>query len=136
MIALSRQMGGFKLGEDVFKGADDLYRFSGEAATGVSNEIYMNYAAMPGAVKVLRSLPFFGSPFASFGYSMLAKTGKTAMNNPAFFNKVNFVLKELSGGKSPLEKDALANNKYYQWYNKEGMVSGEVRAVLCRCPCA
>lgn len=111
------------LGKDVFVGSDNLYRFTADKAAEISNEIYMNYAAMPGAVKVLRSMPFFGSPFASFSYAMMAKTGKTAINNASFFNKVQFALKELGGGKSPLEKDALKNNKYYQWYNKDGMVS-------------
>lgn len=111
-----------KLGRDVFYGADGLYRFSPDAAAEMANEIYMNYAAMPGAVKVLRTLPFFGSPFFAFTYAMLAKTGKTAIDNPAFFNKVNFALKELSGKKTPLEKQAL-ESKYYDWYKKNGMVS-------------
>ena len=115
--------GRFKLGDEVFAGNDGLYRFTADKAAEVANEIYMNYSAMPGAVKVLRSMPFFGSPFASFSYAMLAKTGKTAANNLSFFNKVQYALKELGGGKSPLEKDNLANNKYYQWYNKDGMVS-------------
>lgn len=121
MLKMSK-WGNFKVGRDVFLGSDGLWRFSPDAGAEVANEIYMNYAAMPGAVKVLRTLPFLGSPFFAFTYAMLAKTGKTAIDNPAFFNKVNFALKELSGGKSPLEKQAL-ESKYYDWYKKNGMVS-------------
>lgn len=120
---IGKWAGGLKSGQDVFIGADGLYRFSADKAAEISNEIFMNYKAMPGAVKVMRSMPFFGSPFFSFSYAMMAKTGKAVANNPAFLNKVQFALKELGGGKSPLEKDALANNKYYQWLNKDGMVS-------------
>jgi len=82
----------------------------------------MNYAAMPGAVKVLRSMPLFGMPFASFMYAMLTKTGQTALYNPSFFNKVQFMLNELNGGRSPIEKLAL-NQPYYQWMRENGMVS-------------
>jgi hypothetical protein len=98
-----------------------LYKLSPERATELANEIYMNYAAMPGAVKVLRSAPLFGSPFASFLYAMVGKTAKTAAYNPAIFNKVNFLLDEVAGSKSPLEKKAL-QLQYYKWLNTPGMI--------------
>lgn len=96
------------------------YRLSVVKALEASNMIYMNYAAMPGGVKVLRSLPFLGSPFASFMYAMAQKTGQSLAYNPATFNKIQFLLKEISGGKSPLENKAL-DEPYNLWYNREGM---------------
>jgi hypothetical protein len=98
-----------------------LFRIKPERATELANEIYMNYAAMPGAVKVLRNMPILGSPFSSFLYAMLGKTAKTVAYNPAIFNKVNFLLSEVSGSKSPIEKEAL-QSQYYQWLNTPGMV--------------
>lgn len=103
------------------KNATRYFRISPQKASAISNEIYMNYAAMPAAVRALRSLPVLGSPFFSFAYAMALKTGKTAISNPAAFNKVNFFLKELEANKSPLEKRAL-QSKYYSWYNRPGMV--------------
>lgn len=96
------------------------YRLKAIKSLEVANEIYMNYAALPGAIKALRSLPVMGHPFASFAYLMATKTGKALVYNPAAFNKVQFFLKELSGGKSPLEQKALTE-PYYQWYNRLGM---------------
>lgn len=84
-------------------------------------EIYLNYQAMPGFVKMMRTMPILGAPFISFVYGMSANTIKTGMFNPAFFNKMQFMLKEISGRKSPLEKEALAG-EYYNWLDKEGMV--------------
>lgn len=98
-----------------------LYRLTPSKASEAVNEIYMNYAAMPGAIKVLRSLPILGSPFASFAYAMGIKTAKTAMYNPAIFNKINSLLSEISGPTSPLEKEAL-KNKYYARFGQPGMV--------------
>lgn len=98
------------------------YRVSVEKAVQIADSLQMNYAAMPAAVKVLRSLPFFGMPFASFAFGMLSKTGQAAMYNPAFFNKVSSALNEINGGRSPLEKLAL-QSPYYKWYNEQGMVS-------------
>jgi len=43
---------------------EHLWKLSPDKATEVVNEIYMNYGAMPAAVKVLRSMPVFGAPFA------------------------------------------------------------------------
>jgi hypothetical protein len=102
-------------------GADYLYKIKPIKAVEIAHEIYMNYQAMPGAVKVLRTLPFLGSPFASFMYGMGVKTGKAAVKNTAIFNKVNFLLKEASGQNTPLEKEAL-DQPYYQWYKRGGMV--------------
>lgn len=98
------------------------YKVSVDKAVQISDSLQMNYAAMPAAVKVLRSLPFFGMPFSSFAFGMLSKTGQAAMYNPAFFNKVASALNEINGGRSPLEKLAL-KSPYYQWYNEQGMVS-------------
>lgn len=57
----------------------------------------------------------------SFSYGMASLTGKTAVENTAFFNKIQFLLHEISGSKSPLEKDSL-DNKYYEWLDRPGML--------------
>jgi len=98
-----------------------LWKIKPEKAFEIANEAYMNYLAMPGVVKIARSMPIIGAPFFSFTYGASALTLKTGLYNPAYFNKVNFLLKELSGAKSPLEKEALAD-QYSSWLNKEGMV--------------
>jgi len=98
------------------------YKFTPDKALEESSEIYMNYAAMPKAVKVLRSLPVLGSPFVAFQWAMLHKTGQTIVSNPELLNKIQFAIGEINGGRSPLERSAL-EKPYYQWYNKMGMVS-------------
>lgn len=91
-----------------------LYRFSPEAAMRVANTAYMNYAAMPAFVKMLRQVPVLGSPFVSFSYAMLPKIGQTLLYNPAIFNKINFTLDEIGrvNPPGPLEKSALASPYY------------------------
>lgn len=89
------------------------YRIGADKATELANEIFLNYNAMPGAVKVMRNFPIVGSPFFSFTYGMAAKTINTAFTNPAVFNKVNFALNDYGGLESPLQKRAL-NEPYYQ----------------------
>ena len=82
--------------------------------------MYLNYAAMPGAVKVLRNMPIFGSPFVSFMYGMASKTGQTLVHNPAAFNKVNLAMNEFGGTKTPLEKKALETS-FYSYLKQPGM---------------
>lgn len=96
----------------------DLYKFSPLKAAEVSNEAFMNYAAMPAAVRVLRSMPILGSPFVSFTYGMLGKAGKTLVQNPSLFNKVTFTKDEISrtSPQTPLEKSAL-EGPYYNYLN-------------------
>jgi hypothetical protein len=76
---------------------------------------------MPGAVKVLRSLPFLGAPFVSFQYGMGTKLGKTLMYNPGILNEINYALSEFQGRKSALESKSI-DSKYYQYLNREGIV--------------
>jgi hypothetical protein len=84
-------------------------------------ETYMNYASMPDFVKVMRALPLVGSPFLSFAYAMGLKTAKTAINNPAIFNKVGFLMNEITGERSPAEKTALAQ-QYNSYLNSPAVV--------------
>lgn len=105
-----------------FKNGEKYYKLSPEKALDISNEIFMNYAAMPAFVKAVRSLPILGSPFFSFQYAMLGKTGKTLLNNPAAFNQVNFLMKELEADRSPVEREAL-RTKYYSYLDKPGMIN-------------
>lgn len=86
------------------------YLLTPEAAIGVVNELGTNYAAAPAIVQAMRMIPIVGSPFVAFPYLMTAKVGKTLAFNPAFFNKVAFGMREISGRKSPLEKEALGLN--------------------------
>ena len=99
----------------------EKYRISPLKAMEISQEIYMNYAAMPGFVKAMRTLPLAGFPFVSFAYGMTALSAKTLAYNPMFYNKVSYLLHEISGQKSPLEKQALESG-YYQWMQKPGMM--------------
>ena len=103
------------------KNGQKMYHLTPEAATRASNETYVNYNAMPGAVRVLRTMPIFGAPFASFGYAMMQKTGKALLNNPAAFTKISSLLSEISGAQTPLEKQALTS-KYNSYLNAPGMV--------------
>jgi len=122
-LTILKRFNPVQYGVDVFHDTGtDRWKFSGLKAADVASDVYMNYAAMPTAVKVMRSMPLVGMPFASFAYAMLAKTGQTALYNPAFFNKAQFLINELNGGRSPLEKDAL-NSPYYSWMKENGMVS-------------
>jgi hypothetical protein len=73
-----------------FDATKGMYKLSHDKAQEAVSKIYMNYMAMPAAARVLRMLPFFGAPFASFTYAMTAKAGETALNYPSFFNKVTF----------------------------------------------
>jgi len=98
------------------------YKLSPEKALEIANETFMNYAAMPAFVKAIRSLPVVGSPFFSFTYAMMEKTGKTMLNNPAAFNQLSFLIKELEADKSPVERAAL-KSKYYSYLDKPGMVN-------------
>ena len=98
------------------------YALTPRAAMDYSNEIYMNYAAMPAAVKILRGLPLIGGPFASFSYGMMLKTAKTMVYNPTAFNKISFLMNEVQGDKSPMEKLGLSD-PIYQYFNRPGMVS-------------
>jgi hypothetical protein len=111
------------IGPDDYKkiSGRNSYKLTVDKAMEVANVTYMNYAAMPGFVQLMRVLPFLGSPFFSFTYGMGVNTLNTALSNPAFFNKVQFLLKEISGQKSPLEKEAL-QSRYSSWLNQPGMV--------------
>jgi hypothetical protein len=108
--------------EDIQRIANtNRYRILPRSSLNISKEMFMNYMAMPGFVRIMRTLPIVGSPFFSFIYGMTAMTAKTAASNPSVFNKVQFGLKEVTGERSPLEKMAL-KSPYYEWYNKDGMI--------------
>lgn len=98
-----------------------LHRLTPDKASEVAQEAYMNYSAMPDVVKVLRALPVVGAPFFSFPYAMAAKTAKTAINNPAIFNKIGFMLNEISGSRSPEEKTAM-ETKYSSYLKSPTVV--------------
>ena len=59
--------------------------------------------------------------FYSFQYAMAAKMWQTLASNPAALNKITFGIHELSGNKTPLEKEAL-KTPYYNFYNSPGMM--------------
>jgi len=106
----------------IVKDGQTRYALSGEKALALANVTYLNYAAMPGAVHILRNLPLVGNPFASFAYGMSMKTGQTLAYNPAAFNKVTFAMKDFGGTKTPMEKQAIYDpkNTGYQFYSYLG----------------
>ncbi|MCK4500415.1 hypothetical protein KAU11_07950, partial [Candidatus Babeliales bacterium] len=97
------------------------YKIGSHKALQLANEAFLNYNAMPAIVKVLRNLPLVGAPFAAFTYGMYAKTGRTALTNPAFFNKTNFALSEARGDDTPIEK-GLLNMDRYEYLNDPAMM--------------
>ena len=107
--------------EPLVKGGEKYYRLTPLKASEVATEAFMNYAAMPDFVRVMRALPIVGSPFLSFPYAMAIKTAKTAMNNPSYFNKVGFILNEMNAGRTPQEKAAL-EEKYNQYLKSPTVV--------------
>jgi len=98
----------------VERGGETYYRLSALKASEVALDTFMDYSAMPDFVRVVRALPIVGAPFYSFPYAMALKSGKTAINNPALFNKVGFMMNEITGLRSPQEKAAM-EEKYNQY---------------------
>ncbi len=108
--------------EDVVKNAGrNIYKIKPEKGMEIASEMYMNYMAMPSFVNIMRVLPIAGSPFFSFAYGMGGLAAKTAVHNPSFYNKVQFLLHEMSGDRGPIEKEALAS-PYYSYLDREGYV--------------
>ena len=97
-----------------------FYRLAPKTAIELSNLMYLNYNAMPAAVRVMRNFPLLGSPFISFMYGMALKTGQTLAYNPSAFNKVTFAMNDFGGTKTPLEKKALGTN-FYSYLTQPGM---------------
>ena len=97
-----------------------LYRLAPKTAIELANIMYLNYSAMPAAIRVMRNFPLLGSPFVSFMYGMALKTGQTLAYNPSAFNKVTFAMNDFGGTKTPLEKKSL-NTSFYSYLNQPGM---------------
>lgn len=109
--------------EDVTKVIDKgtiRYKISGEKAMEVASEAFLNYNAMPAMIKMLRSAPLVGNPFASFMYGMLLKTANTAVYNTSVFNKVSFAMNDFGGTTTPQEKKAL-KGQYYSYLDTPTM---------------
>jgi len=99
-----------------------LYRMSPRSALELAGAMYLNYNAMPAAIRVMRNFPLLGSPFISFMYGMSLKTGQTLAYNPASFNKVTFAMNDFGGSKTPLEKKALDDPQgFYSYLKQPGM---------------
>lgn len=107
--------------DPIVVGGQKLYRMTPLKASEVATEAFMNYAAMPDFVRVMRALPIVGSPFLSFPYAMAIKTSKTLINNPAIFNKVGFMLNEMNASRTPQEKKAM-EQKYNQYLKSPTVV--------------
>lgn len=107
--------------EPIIENGQKLYRLKPLKASEVAMETYMNYAAMPDFVKMMRALPIIGSNFYSFQYAMAIKMGKTAIANLSAYNKIGFMLNEITGTRSPEEKIAL-EDKYNQYINSPTVV--------------
>lgn len=107
--------------EPIIENGKKLYRLTPQKAAEASAETFMNYAAMPDSIKVLRALPIVGGPFFSFQMAMLGKTGKTLIHNPAVFNKISFLMNEISGARTPTERQAL-QDKYNVFLQSQTVV--------------
>ena len=125
LTMISRYIGPLDKGIDILpaitKNGQRYYRLTPEKSIEVALEAFMDYSAMPDAIRVLRALPFVGAPFYSFPFAMAIKTGKTVINNPALFNKVAFMMNEITGLRSPEEKAAL-EDKYNAYLNSSSLV--------------
>lgn len=98
------------------------YRFTSAAKSfELANETFLNYNAMPAAVKLIRQMPLVGAPFVAFTYGMYGKVMKGLIKNPAFFTKQSFALQEMSADTSPIEKGLLAMERY-SYLNDPAMV--------------
>lgn len=109
--------------EDVTKVIDKgtiRYKISGEKAIEMANEALLNYNAMPAMIKMLRSAPLVGNPFASFMYGMLLKTANTAVYNTSVFNKISFGINDFGGTTTPMEKKGL-KGQYYSYLDTPAM---------------
>ena len=113
-------LGKYSKGLDGKSLGENRYRLSSETALELANVMYLNYNAMPSAVRVLRNMPIIGSPFVSFMYGMTLKTGQTLAYNPSSFNKVNFAMNDFGGSKTPLEKQSLETPSY-SYLKQQGM---------------
>ncbi|MFA7301810.1 MAG: hypothetical protein WC069_05890 [Candidatus Shapirobacteria bacterium] len=120
-VSRTVQMNKDDLLEPVISGGQKRYKLTPLKASDVAQETYMNYAAMPDFVKVMRAIPIAGAPFLSFQYAIAIKTAKTAISNPAVFNKIGFLLSEISGSRTPQEKIAL-EQKYNEYLKSPTVV--------------
>lgn len=106
--------------EEIIVDGVSRYRLSAAKSFELANETFLNYAAMPAAVKVIRQMPLVGAPFVAFTYGMYGKVMKALIKNPAFFTKQHYALEELSGDTSPVER-ALLSMERYQYLNDPAM---------------
>lgn len=117
---LSRWMGDKLRPEDIHKSATgNIYYLSPRAALDAASRMYLNYQAMPAFVRLMKHMPIIGHPFLSYQYGMTTNALRAINIDPSWFNKVNFLLQEISGSKTPAEKQAL-QTKYYDFLNNPG----------------
>ena len=137
LATLSKQInvGAEDMLEPTISGGEKLYRLTPLKATEAAMEAFMDYSAMPGFIQIMKSLPVLGAPFISFQYAMAIKMAKTAINNPAIFNKIGFMLDEMNASRTPEEKAAMEQK--YNLYLKSptvvkimGMVNTDVKNII------
>lgn len=123
MSELRTMSGAFGItGEDIVSiPGRTLVKIKPMKAMEIASRLDINYDAMPAAVRFLRMTPIIGHPFASFTYGMGQQVSRAALFNPAAFNRIQWALREISGAKSPLEKEALQSD-YYKWMDSPTMI--------------
>jgi len=104
-----------------YEDGQKIFRLTWNKAVQIADDVYMNYAAMPPFVRMMRSAGIVGMPFGAFTYGAISKIGKNVVSNPQMFNKVGFATHEFAGQKGPVEKAAL-DTPYYSWYDSPSMV--------------
>lgn len=98
------------------------FRLTPGASMKVANEMFLNYSAMPAWSRIARVLPVVGMPFASFKAGAAKNVMKGIGYNPAYFNKVQNAIHEVSGEKGPGERKALESPYYEHITSNPAMV--------------
>lgn len=117
LLRMSRYLKDLQPGDITF--ANGFYHLSPEAAMKAANLVGINYAAMPAGIRVLRNMPFLGSPFASFAAGALTKTIQAVAKNPESLNQITSAVQEIgkAAPETPQEKVALGG-PYYNYLNR------------------
>jgi hypothetical protein len=109
-------------GKDFVRGGPTgKYFLHPEAAFRAANEIMKNYGAIGSLGNILRRAPIVGSPFAAFSLVSARYYAKVLRYNPSYFTAVNYMMREISGQRTPLEKESL-ESKYYSYLDRDGMM--------------
>lgn len=112
----------FKPGDIIQSQKGLRFKLKPEASLDVANEMFLNYSALPSWAKIARVIPFLGAPFASFAAGASKNILRGVGYNLGYFNKTRQLIHEISGEKSPLERQALESPYYSNIKDNEAML--------------